>query len=102
MPKAQIPYRRVVALVSKGSCTALTKRVSMNVRKYYTIKQTIRGESYRKTDEPIDRVAAMAIFDNPFIGEFVEDLSSLFELGEEIAMLLSDDADSITYGDPTS
>ena len=74
----------------------------MNVRKYYTIKETIRGETYGKSGEPIDRVAAMAVFDNPFTGEFVEDLSSLFELGEEFAMLLSDDAASITYGDPTS
>ncbi len=53
----------------------------MNVRKYYTIKETIRGETYGKSGEPIDRVAAMAVFDNPFTGEFVEDLSSLFELG---------------------
>ena len=74
----------------------------MNVRKYYTIKETILGETYGKSGEPIDRVAAMAVFDNPFTGEFVEDLSSLFELGEEIAMLLWDDAVSITNGGPTS
>ena len=64
----------------------------MSVRKYYTIKETIPGETYGKTGEPIDRVAAMAVFDNPCTGEFVEDLSSLFELGGEVAMRLSDDA----------
>ena len=88
--------------MSKGSCTALTKGVSMNVRKYYTIKETIRGETYGKSGEPIDRVAAMAVFDNPFTGEFVEDLSSLFELGGEIAMQLSDDAVRALHGRPTS
>ena len=70
----------------------------MNVRKYYTIKETIRGETYGKSGEPIDRVAAMAVFDNPFTGEFVEDLSSLFELGGEIAMQLSDDAVRVLHG----
>ena len=74
----------------------------MNVRKYYTIKETIRGETYGKSGEPIDRVAAMAVFDNPFTGEFVEDLSSLFELGGEIAMQLSDDAVRVLHGRPTS
>ena len=34
----------------------------MNVRKYYTIKETIRGETYGKSGEPIDRVAAILRF----------------------------------------
>ena len=74
----------------------------MNVRKYYTIKETIRGETYGKTGEPIDRVAAMAVFDTPFTGEFMDDLASLFELGWEIAMRLSDDAVNVLNSRPTS
>ena len=42
----------------------------------------------------------MAVFESPFTGEFVDDLSSLFELGGEIAMRLSDDAVSGMNGRP--
>ena len=101
MPKAQIPYGNWCAFV-QGKLYCAVKGVSMNVRKYYTIKETIRGETYGKSGEPIDRVAAMAVFENPFTGEFVDDLSSLFELGGEIAMRLSDGAVSVMNGRPTS
>ena len=101
MPKAQIPYGNWCAFV-QGKLYCAVKGVSMNVRKYYTIKETIRGETYGKSGEPIDRVAAMAVFENPFTGEFVDDLSSLFELGGEIAMRLSDDAVSVMNGRPIS
>ena len=101
MPKAQIPYGNWCAFV-QGKLYCADKGVSMNVRKYYTIKETIRGETYGKSGEPIDRVAAMAVFENPFTGEFVDDLSSLFELGGEIAMRLSDDAVSVMNGRPIS
>ena len=101
MPKAQIPYGNWCAFV-QGKLYCAVKGVSMNVRKYYTIKETIRGETYGKSGEPIDRVAAMAVFENPFTGEFVDDLSSLFELGGEIAMRLSDDAVSAMNGRPIS
>ena len=62
MPKAQIPYGNWCAFV-QGKLYCVVKGVSMNVRKYYTIKETIRGETYGKSGEPIDRVAAMAVFD---------------------------------------
>ena len=97
MPKAQIPYGNWCAFV-QGKLNCAVKGVSMNVRKYYTVKETIRGETYGKSGEPIDRVAAMAVFENPFTGEFVDDLSSLFELGGG----LSDDAVSVMNGRPIS
>lgn len=74
----------------------------MEIRKYYTIKESIRSDTYGRSEGRIDRVASMAVFDNPFSGEFVEDLSSLFELGEQISRRLSEEAVELLDGAPTS
>jgi hypothetical protein len=74
----------------------------MEIRKYYTIKESIRKDSYGQSDGQIDRVASIAVFDNPFSGEFVGDLSPLFDWGEQVGRDLSEEAVSFLPGTPTS
>ena len=74
----------------------------MEIRKYYTIKESIRKDSYGQSDGQIDRVASIAVFDNPFSGEFVGDLSPLFDWGEQVGRDLSEEAVRFLAGTPTS
>lgn len=74
----------------------------MEVRKYQTIKESIRTDAYGESEREINRVASMAIFNNPFSGQFVKDLSPVFELGGEIARRLSEEAVNMLQGEPIS
>ncbi len=74
----------------------------MEIRKYYTIKESIRTETYGQSDGQIERVAAMAVFNNPFSGKFVSDLSLLFELGEQVGKDLSKEAAGLLNKRPIS
>ena len=74
----------------------------MEIRKYTTIKESIRSETYGQSAGRIDRVASIAVFNNPFSGDFVDDLSLLFELGERIGLELSEEAVRLLHGAPIS
>ncbi len=74
----------------------------MDIRKYTTIKESIRSETYGQSAGRIDRVASIAVFNNPFSGDFVDDLSLLFELGERIGLELSEEAVGLLHGVPIS
>lgn len=60
----------------------------MEVKKYVTILEETRSEGGRQVDPPARRAAAIAVIKNPFAGEFVEDLSPLMDVGEELGGIL--------------
>jgi len=58
------------------------------IRKIVTFVEETRTEMGRAIDPPTRRVAAAAVIDNPFAGRYVEDLTELMEIGEELGALL--------------
>ena len=74
----------------------------MDLRKTMMIKETIEADSFGKACDPIIRVAAVAVIQNPFSGRFVEDLSSLFDIGGQLGGKLMADAVKMLGGPPVS
>ena len=74
----------------------------MTVRKTVFIKETIESDGVGQACNPIVRVAAIAVVKNPFAGRFVEDLSSLFDLGGELGERLMGEAVAMLAGPPVS
>jgi len=60
----------------------------MEVRKYITVLEEIHSDGGRKMDPPGKRAAAIAVIKNPFAGEFVDDLTPLMDIGEEVGGVL--------------
>ena len=59
------------------------------IRKIVTIVEETRFEMDRAVEPPTRRAAAVAVIENPFAGRYVEDLSPLYEIGEELGALLA-------------
>jgi Amino acid synthesis len=64
----------------------------MRIRKLLTIVEEIHREMERDIDPPTRRAAAVAVIANPFAGRYVEDLSELVAIGEELGGLLGERA----------
>jgi hypothetical protein len=62
------------------------------IRKILTIVEETRTEMGRNVNPPTRRAAAAAVIENPFAGKYVEDLSELMEIGEELGGLLAERA----------
>ena len=62
------------------------------IRKLLTFLEETRREMDREVSPPVRRAAAVAVIANPFAGRFVEDLSELIDIGEELGALLSERA----------
>jgi hypothetical protein len=62
------------------------------IRKLLTIVEEVHSEMDRKVDPPTRRAAAVAVIENPFSGRYVEDLTPLMEIGEELGGLLTERA----------
>lgn len=60
----------------------------MEVRKFVTIVEETLEEGGRKVDPPSRRAAAIAVIKNPFAGKFVDDLTPLMDVGEELGGIL--------------
>ena len=60
----------------------------MEIRKYVTILEEIHMNGDRQMNPPGKRAAAIAVIKNPFAGEFVEDLTPLMDIGEELGGIL--------------
>ena len=54
-----------------------------------TFSEETCAEMGRKVDPPTRRAAAVAVIENPFAGQYVEDLSDLMTIGEELGDLLT-------------
>jgi len=59
------------------------------IRKLATFVEETCSEMDRAIDPPTRRAAAVAVIENPFAGKYVEDLSELMSIGEELGELLT-------------
>lgn len=60
----------------------------MEVRKYVTILEEILSDGGRSMNPPGKRAAAVAVIKNPFAGQYVDDLTPLMDMGEELVDIL--------------
>jgi len=63
--------------------------MSAVIRKIVTVVEETLTEMGRPVTPPTRRAAAVAVIENPFAGRYVEDLSPLIAIGEELGELLS-------------
>jgi hypothetical protein len=59
------------------------------IRKLITVVEETTMEGGRSVTPPTRRAAAIAVIENPFAGRYVEDLSQLSAIGEELGELLA-------------
>ena len=59
------------------------------IRKIATFLEETRTEMGRAVEPPTRRAAAVAVIENPCAGKYVEDLSELMTIGEELGELLT-------------
>jgi hypothetical protein len=59
------------------------------IRKLATFVEETREEMGRPVDPPVRKAAAVAVIENPCAGKYVEDLSDLIAIGEELGELLT-------------
>jgi len=62
------------------------------IRKIITFVEETRTEMGKPVNPPTRRAAAAAVIENPFAGSYVEDLTELMEIGEELGALLTERA----------
>jgi len=56
----------------------------MEIRKLITVIEETLIEMDRKVEPPSRKVAAIAVIKNPFAGRYVDDLTELMDIGEEL------------------
>ena len=59
------------------------------IRKLAVFVEETHEEGGRAVAPPTRRAAAVAVIENPFAGRYVEDLSELIDMGEELGALLA-------------
>lgn len=59
------------------------------VRKLVTFVEETRTEMGQRIDQPVRKAAAVAVIANPFANVYVDDLSELIDIGEELGGLLT-------------
>lgn len=59
------------------------------IRKLLTFLEETRSEMGQPVEPPTRRAAAVAVIENPLAGRYVEDLSELIDIGEELGELLA-------------
>ena len=62
------------------------------IRKLATFVEETHSEMGRTISPPTRRAAAVAVIENPCAGKYVEDLSDLMTIGEELGALLTEKA----------
>lgn len=62
--------------------------MSAAIRRIVTIVEETLIEGGKPVDPPVRRAAAVAVIRNPHVGTYVEDLSDLMAVGEELGALL--------------
>ncbi len=60
------------------------------IRKTAVIVEETRKDIGREVDPPTRKAAAIAVIENPFVGQYVEDLSALMEIGAELGGTLGE------------
>ncbi len=59
------------------------------IRKIVVVLEETHREMERSVSPPARRAAAIAVIANPYAGRYVEDLTALIEIGEELGALLA-------------
>ena len=72
------------------------------IRKLATFVEETRSEMGRTIEPPTRRAAAVAVIENPCAGKYVDDLSELMDIGEELGELLTQRAVAALGGDARS
>ena len=62
------------------------------IRKIVTVVEETLTEMGQPVSPPTRRAAAVAVIENPYAGRYVEDLSELVDVGEELGQLLTERA----------
>ncbi len=68
---------------------AMTASSRAHIRKIATFVEETNTEMGRPVNPPTRRAAAVAVIENPCAGKYVEDLSELMTIGEELGELLT-------------
>jgi len=63
--------------------------MTAKIRKIVTVVEETVTEMGRPVTPPTRRAAAVAVIENPFAGRYAENLTELFEIGEELGALLA-------------
>jgi hypothetical protein len=63
--------------------------MKMKIRKVAVFLEETLTEMGKTVDPPSRRAAAVAVIENPFAGKYVEDLSDLMSIGEELGEFLT-------------
>ena len=66
--------------------------MSAKIRKIVVLVDETREEGGKAVSPPTRRAAAAAVIANPFAGTYVEDLTPLVDIGEELGKLLAEKA----------
>ena len=73
------------------------------IRKIAVFLEEVHSEMGREIHPPTRRAAAVAVIENPFAGKYVEDLSELITIGDELGELLTQRAvDALGIPGPTA
>lgn len=64
----------------------------MEIRKVVTIVEETRKDGEKAVAKPTRKAAAVAVIQNPFAGRYVEDLSELTDIGEQLGTMLAERA----------
>ncbi|KJS29577.1 MAG: peptide synthetase [Desulfatitalea sp. BRH_c12] len=70
------------------------------VRKIWTFLEETHGDGSKHLSNPTRKAAAAAVFQNPYAGQYQEDLSLLYRWSEEIGTLLTQKAVAALGIDP--
>ena len=65
------------------------EQMKAKIRKIVVFLEETRSEMGRAVEPPTRRAAAVAVIENPYAGKYVEDLSDLMTIGEELGELLT-------------
>ena len=63
--------------------------MSPKIRKIVVVVEETRTEMGRAIDPPTRRAAAIAVIENPYASTYVEDLSELMAIGEDLGRILA-------------
>ncbi|WP_434053994.1 MAG: amino acid synthesis family protein [Roseibium sp.] len=73
----------------------------MKIRKTVLITETVEADEFGVACDPLIRMAALAVLDNPFAGIDADDLSELFEMGAVLGDRLASQIMRQLDGPPT-
>lgn len=59
------------------------------VRSIYTIVEETHADGVKSLDKPTRKAACAAVFKNPYAGQYIEDLSLLYEFSKELGDMLT-------------